>query len=564
MEIRTYVQPLLRWWWLLLAAALVGAGASYLAVRNQPAVYRSHATLMTGRTIDDPNPTGSQFSTSQQLAETYADIASREPVRRAVMRELGLEALPAYQVNVIPGTQLIEISVLDTSAVRAQAVASAFADQLIQISPSGVQPEEQERQDFIRGQLDKLQTQIEETEAEIETKQEELGGLFSAQDINETQSEISALQAKLSSLQSNYASLLATTPQDAVNSLSVIEPASLPGQPVDPNLEVTVAAAAAVGLLLAAVAAYGLSYVDDTIKVPDDVERVTKSQVPALASIARMKGLDRGDRSKLIALDQPRTPHAEAFRMLRTGIQYAGIDRGDKHLLVTSPRPGDGKSLTAANLAVVLAQSGSRVVLLDADLRQPTQHKLFDAGNDQGLGSLLLEMALRLELADCEDAGDEIIGPLIEKVLQPTKVAGLKLMTSGPIPANPSELLGSAWMKATLRVLAHRYDYVILDSPPCLAVTDPIVLATQVDAVLLVASAGSTRRKELKHALGRLRSVNAHVLGVTLNRLSSKSENYYYMESYYSDVEDAEAKASAASVVTGMNGNKSGVAKREA
>ncbi|HSM56419.1 MAG TPA: polysaccharide biosynthesis tyrosine autokinase [Candidatus Sulfomarinibacteraceae bacterium] len=528
MDIHAYIAPLRKWWWLIAAAAIVAALGSFLSVRNQPDMYRSQATLLVGSTIEDPNPSGGQLSAVEQLAANYADIAQRQPVREAVMEELGLSSLPGYAVTPLPRTQLMIITVNDTSPERAQAVANALAQQLVQLSPSGSSPEEAQREAFINTQLDDLQIQIEETDAEIEARQQELGALFSAQEINETQAEIAALQAKRNTLQNNFASLLANTSRGALNRITIIEPANLPRSPVDPRHELTILIAAVVGMILAGGAAYGLEFLDDTIRSPEDAERYARDATTVtIANIA----FDE-DESRLITHAQPRSPHAEAFRILRTAIHYARKEERQRLLLITSPRAGDGKSLIAANLAVVLAQSGLRVLLVDGDLRRSVQHDIFKQNNDVGLSDLLL--------GDRELESNGQRGTELER---PTGIENLWLMTSGDCPANPSELLGSPVMRLILSTLEQRFDYVIIDSPPCLAVTDPVVLSTQVDAVFVVVKAGSTRRKELQETIKRLNSVGNKVRGIILNHSKQVDAHYYYVESYYHHHEQKPGRA---------------------
>lgn len=390
MELKQYIAPLLKWWWLIAIATILAGGASYYAVSQQPLTYEARAKLLIGRFLDDPNPSNIEFSVSQQLAASYTDIANTRPVREQTMNALGVTSLPQYVVRPLATTQLIEIVVTDTSPERAQAVANELANQLILQSPTAPLPEEQERQAFIAEQLASLQTNIQETEDEIEAKREELQVLVSALDINEAQNQINALQNKLNSLQTNYAALLANTEAGATNTVKVIEPASVPRTPVGPNVEITVLTAAAIGFVLAAAAGYFLEYLDDTIKTSEQVERI--SNLPTLASIGRIKGSE--GKLKLISLENPHSPISEAFRELRLGIQFTQVDKPNRILLIASPNLGDGKSLVAANLAVVLAQAGHKVLLIDADLRHPTQHKMFGLNNNYGLTSLLLQMDL--------------------------------------------------------------------------------------------------------------------------------------------------------------------------
>jgi len=523
MELKEYIAPLLKWWWLLLASTLVATVSSLLAVSQQPSIYVAETTLMIGRALENPNPTGNDLYLGQQLATTYADIAKREPVRQATMDVLELTWLPEYNVRPVSNTQLMLVSVEDTDPVRAMAVANELAHQLILRSPTNSQ-ESLERQAFINEQLDELQVKIQETQDDIADKQEELANMISARQIQDTQNQIAALETKLNTLQSNYANLISNTQQGALNTLTVIEPASAPSEPVGPDVPMTVLTSSAIGFTLAAGAAYLLEYLDNTVKNPDEVKKLT--DLPTLAGIAHIKG--ERYRDKLITLKHPRSPISEAYRSLRTNIQFSTIDHSSGiSLLVSSPNPTEGKSVTVANLAVVMAQAGHKVLVIDSDLRRPVQHRLFQLPNRNGLTDILLEMS--------EDQINNNFSAVLQWGLQKTEVEKLYVLTCGALPPNPSELLGSHKMKLVLSALSEHFDYVLLDSPPELIVTDAAVLSTLTSGVILIANTDTTTKNGLKQAVEQLRGVNSNInlLGVVLNDLSPQRDGYYYNYYYY-------------------------------
>jgi polysaccharide biosynthesis transport protein len=523
MELREFFAPLMRWWWLLLAAAGVAAIFSLIVGLQQPPVYQTSTTLMIGRAMDDPNPSDMQLYTSQQLATTYADIVARRPVREATMAALGLDWLPKYVARPVTNTQLMEIVVDDTDPARAQAVATELANQLILQSPTSRQ-EDQARQGFINQQLDDLEQKIGETQVEIDARQSELSNLTSARQIADTQNQIYALQTKLDTLRSNYTELLANTQRGALNTLTIIEPAVLPEEPVGPNVPLLVIIAASFALAVAIGATYLLDYLDNTIKSPEEIKRLTG--LPMLVGIPTITG--EAYPEKLITITHPRSPISEAYRSLRTGVQFSTIDRPENNaVLVTSASPSEGKSITAANLATVIAQAGLRVLLIDSDLRRPVMHKIFELENHTGLTDLLRNVKLN----DLEES----VNAWLDKVAQPTKTEGLWVLTSGPIPPNPSEILGSKTNQMLLDSLKHHFDYVVLDSPPVLLVTDAVVLSTQVDGTVLVVDADQTQKNQLRQSVERMREVNANLLGIVVNRLSPKMDGYsgYYHYYYY-------------------------------
>lgn len=523
MEIKEIISPLLKWWWLLLASTLVAAVSSYLAVSQQPSIFVAETTLMIGSAIEDPNPSGNQLWLGQQLATTYADIAGREPVRQATMEMLGLTWLPKYNVRPLNNTQLMVISVEDTDPVRVMAVANELAHQLILKSPTNSQ-DNLERQAFINQQLDDLQVKIQDTQDDITDKQDELTNMVSARQIADAQNQIAAFQTKLNTLQSNYASLLSNTQQGALNTLTVIEPASVPSKPVGPDIPMTVLSSLAIGFVLAAAAAYLLEYLDNSIKGPEDVKKL--SNLPTLAGIAHISG--ERYRDKLITVKHPRSPISEAYRSLRTNIQFSTIDHPNRAvLLVTSPSPTEGKSVTIANLGVVLAQAGHKTLIIDADLRRPVQHRIFQLSNKHGITDFLLEVN--------EEEIQDQMQSLLSWCVQKTDVDGLHVITSGALPPNPSELLGSEKMKKTLSSLSRIYNYILLDSPPGLVVTDAAVLSAQADGVILVLNADSTTKNQLQQIVGQFDGINkkSGLLGVVLNDLTHKRDGYYYNYYYY-------------------------------
>lgn len=212
------------------------------------------------------------------------------------------------------------------------------------------------------------------------------------------------------------------------------------------------------------------------------------------------------DTPALITLREPQSPAAEAYRTLRMNLQFAALDSELRTLLVTSPGPGEGKTTTLANLAVTMAQVDQRVIVVDCDLRKPHIHRLFGLPNDLGLTTMMLE--------------DEA---LASPPLQETVVEGLRVLTSGPLPPRPADLLGSKRMHQVIRELCEQADIVLFDAPPVMTVTDAAVLATGVDGVLLVVSAGETKRDHAAGALERLQKINANVVGAVLNNAAPES-----------------------------------------
>ncbi len=296
----------------------------------------------------------------------------------------------------------------------------------------------------------------------------------------------------------------------------------------------TIVLAAVIGFVLAAAAAYLLEYLDDTLKNPDDVRKAL--DLTTLGGVPEIKGLEGS--VMLAGSMEAQSGAAEAYRVLRTNLQFAAVDRPLRTLMVTSPLPSEGKSVTAGNLAASLAQTGKRVVLVDADLHRPKQHRLFGLRNNIGLTSALLEEK-----------------PALDGLLQGTTTPGLSVLTTGPLPPNPAELLGSGRMGELMDVLAGQADVVVFDTPPVMALADAAVMGSQVDGVLLVINAGETRREMAQRAMAALNHVNARVLGALINRVQVRSSGYYY---YYRYGEYYGSAAAAATAVATERGATAG------
>lgn len=210
---------------------------------------------------------------------------------------------------------------------------------------------------------------------------------------------------------------------------------------------------------------------------------------------------------------EPRSIAAESYRTLRTNIQYSSFDKAVQVILITSAEPGEGKSTTAGNLALALAQDGKSVILIDCDLRKPSLHKRFKVSNTLGLSEVLI--------------GKEVVNKVAQEYSE-----NLVILTSGKVPPNPSEMLASKAMTNLIDILRESFEYIILDTSPVQAVTDSQILSTKADGTILVVKAKKTKRDSVKNAIGLLKSVNANILGTVLNGLEQSKNNYYY---YYGD-----------------------------
>ena len=510
MEIKAYIIPLIKWWKLLIAAAVVASISSFIVTSMQPSIYSSRTTLVIGRSIEDPNPTTNQFMLDRQLAAIYADLANRELIKNETMSALGITWLPEYEAVAVPDSQLLEISVVDTNPARAQAVANELANQLILNSPTGPQSDQQTRQAFINAQLDSFQTQIEETQNEIKDLQQLLGELNSASQIADTQDQIAALQTKLNSLQATYASFLANAQQGASNIISVMIPAELPAYPIGPNKILISFVAAVAGMVFAAGTAYLIEFSANTINTSDEAAKLLQTSVLGIIPEIKAESMVK------YVLEFPFSPAAESFRSLRTNIEYTGVDRPIKTIMISSPGMAEGKSTIATNLAMMLARSEKKVILMGADLRRPASNGVLENHDTSGLSDIFL-------------------GNInLEEALQPFEDGNMLVLPAGSPTPNPTELLGSNKMSQILSELREKADFIIVDGSPFL-VADASVMAARVDGVILVAQIDHTRKDALSDAGEKIKRVGGHLLGVILNRVNLESS---YASKYYGTYEN--------------------------
>lgn len=222
---------------------------------------------------------------------------------------------------------------------------------------------------------------------------------------------------------------------------------------------------------------------------------------------------------ELIAQDRPKSAMAEAYRALRTNLSFAGLDTPFRSILISSPSPRDGKSTVTANLGVVLAQAGSKVIIVDCDLRKPVQHKIFALDNLRGLTNCLMQKLP------------------IEEAAHANVCENLTVLTSGPIPPNPAEILNSQRVRTFWPMLLEKYDYVLVDAPPVLAVTDASILAPQMEGVIMVTRSAVTRKDQVLEAREQFSKANANLIGVVLNQVKMDDNDYQYY--YYYSQEEA-------------------------
>jgi succinoglycan biosynthesis transport protein ExoP len=320
---------------------------------------------------------------------------------------------------------------------------------------------------------------------------------------------------------------------DRGNEVSIENYSRVPRAPVGPPRVRNVTIAFLLSLVAGIGLAFLLDFLDDTVKTLDDVDRYI--HLPALAMIpasrggSRLKGLPQanagpGESTALAMVDDVRSPIAESYRHLRTSLLLSSAGQPPKTILVTSSQPSEGKTTTAINTAYMLAQTGAEVLIIDCDLRRPRLHAQFEVPNTKGLTTWL--------------SGERVLDNLLQTC---PRTPNLKILTSGPVPPNPAELLGSEEMRRLLGQLSERFAHIIIDSPPAISFTDASILSTMVDGVMLVVHGGRSSRAVVRRAKQQLLDVGAHIFGVVLNNVKLETQDYYY-SGYYSNYYSTETE----------------------
>ena len=518
MEFREYYAIVRKWWWLLVLCTVLGAGSAYLVSISTEPTYEASSLLMIGSSIEQVDPSTGDIQTSQKLALTYAELVTTRTILDEVVAKLDLPKTPSVNVSMVSSTQLMRITVSDSDPARAAAVANELAEQLILQSPSAPQRQQEAYRDYVYQQLADLQDEMDSLSKAIVTERESTGDM----------DRIARLEAELNTRRANYSSLLSYIKGGSVNDVRIFEYAVSPTVPTKPKVMQNTMLAAVVGLMLAAGAAFLIEYLDDTIKDQRDIEQVLN--IPTLGVVARFP--DEDIEPALLSVRDPRSPLTEAFRMIRTNLSYSlPATEASRTFLITSAGPTEGKSTVLTNLAAVMAQAGQRVLVVDSDLRRPRLHRVFDIDNTKGLSSYLVGWT-----------------PDLDDAIFTTDIAGVQFMPSGPIPPNAAELLDSQRMQQMLEDLSARFDVILMDSPPLLAVADAAILARMASGVVMVVEAGATRLEGALGALAQLQKAGAKILGAVINgvrirrRGAGSGYYYYYYYYYYYASEEKEGK----------------------
>ncbi len=484
MSLRDYLAVLRRRMWTVALVCLLAAGAAFGFSSLQTPVYEARARLLLGSTQTTVDAGGFGTYIDPNRIQTEIQVIMGQPVAEIVLESLG--SAPGISGSAVGGTAVIELTARSRTASVAADVANAYAQAYITYR----------QQQF----ADAVSAQTKEYTRQIESLTSQIAQIEARPRPPNTPSpaEADALRAELTSYRLRLQQVDSAQKLNG-SAAAVIGPATPSATPVSPTPRRNIALGAFVGLVLGVGAALLFEHLDDSVKSKEDIERMLPD-LTVLGVIPLVPAWRNRSQTRLIAATEPTSSPAEAYRTLRTSIQFLSIDRSLRVLQVTSPIASEGKSTTMANLAVTLSQAGLRVVVVCCDLRRPRINQFFDLPNEVGFTSVLL--------------GQVPLGVALQDV---PNISRIKVLASGPLPPNPSELLSSQRARDLLTQLSKQADVVLVDCPPVLPVTDAAVLASKVDGTLLIASAGATTYKDLARAVQLLHQVDAPLLGVVLN-----------------------------------------------
>lgn len=515
-DLRTIFHILRYWAWLLLLGALIGAGLGYAASIQSLPVYQTEVLLL----IEETRPLYNTDIALPERTSTYLELINQGLMLEKIAQALNVnfqqlaDTITEMRVESIRNTQLFRVYVQGYHPEYLVAVANILPS-VLSNEITNVRTERfAESRKNLTAQIDAIKAQIEVTQANIDR----VGTPRSTQQEN----QLRDLQTVLAQQQNSYANLvqsfenLRLVELQEMDNIAAVRAAKLPEAPISGNTIPNLLLGSIVGIALVLTVITLIEYLDDRVRSPQMIQDTLGATFLGAIDVIRTQSSDQQLSEKLITAVEPRHPVSEAYRGIRTNLRFSTVDSRLDTLLVTSSNAGEGKSVTAANLAIVMAQLGLSVVLVDADMRKPTQHKLFHLNRQPGLSDALIA---------------ENTPP--QQYLHPVDIPNLQILPSGMTPPNPAELLSSQRMRQLLAALHSEADVVIIDTPPLLVVTDAAVLASYVRDVVLVVNAKRTQRSALTRSIEALHKIDAHLCGVIVNELSRSARGYAYYGEYY-------------------------------
>ncbi|MBM3692197.1 MAG: polysaccharide biosynthesis tyrosine autokinase [Actinobacteria bacterium] len=492
-DLRFYLGVLRRRAWVVVLATVAVAALAYGVSLTQSDVYEAGADVLIGRQASDQVFVIGQGYDPRRNVQTEVRILGSRTVSDAASEAVGA----AVSVRIVADDESDVVRVIARSSAPSFAArdANAYAKAYVDYRLGSTVQRLIAAGDEVTSKIAEIDTQIAALPA--------------------TSTRRAPLEDQRAYLVEQQGRLEVSANLADAGGAAVLAEADVPTAPVEPKPLRNALLGAFLGLLLGVGIALLLEYLDDTVKDHTALERILGPGLPVLTEVPSLGGRREKVEHRLVVVDEPTSPAAEAIGMLRTSLLFRALDGQVTSYQVTSAIPGEGKTTVAANLAASLAGAGKRVVVVDLDLRRPRLHLYFGLANRVGVTSVLL--------------GDVSVRDAMRRV---AGVDGLFVMPSGPVPANPAEIMASSRLAELLGVLVAPIDLMIVDSPPVLAVSDAMALARIVDATILVARAGKSSRRAIQRAVSSLRQVKAPLLGAVLNDVSSDAGGYGYGSGY--------------------------------
>ena len=501
-----YLEFVKRWYWLVAIGAVIGLVATHLAIQDRTDLYRSTATLQIGRAIDSEAPQQAELTIIDRLVTVYGEMATRNQVLEAVIETLELPYTPdgvraRLHVRATPSTQLVDITVIDSDREVAAAIANEVARQLALTSPGPTA--DQDTQRFLTDQLNDLQFKISDAQDEIESLEASKLEMTSAADIFDADQRLGVLNAQVGSWQDTYATLVMQLEPSATNVVRIFDEAQPANGPLPQQTTLYYGFGLVMGAGLATLLALGLSHFRREIRRSSDLAELDDPH-----PIVDVPTFRSRKTTPLVTLREPTSSAASAYRVLRNLVKLE-MGHGEPHsLMVTSSRIGEGKTTTTANLGLALANSGSLVILVDANFHNPELDELFDTSAQVGFSDLLLDRRA------------------VRDVVQETEHPYLWLVGSGSIPYNYLDVLASEQMDATVRSLLEHADIVLFDTPALDQEQESQLLAKSIKTVILIAESAHTVPEALKQAIEQVESVGAKVEVIVVNKVRPPWHTY--------------------------------------
>jgi succinoglycan biosynthesis transport protein ExoP len=483
---RTYLYTLRRrkWWVASITVLCLAASLAFSLTAHKQ--YSATAQLLVQPSVNASGLNVVQEPVTQTEVETELQLVTSAPVQQAVRNRL--HSTPAVSASEVGQTNVMAITAVSGTPSQAALVANLYANA------------------FVQYQQSVARHSLATAEAQLSSQISSIGKQVSSLRDKTTSPEATALLNQEAVLKEQLAQMQVSGSVDT-GAVALVTPAQAPLSPSSPKPADDALLGLVAGLVLGLAAAFLRDSLDDRLTSKEAAEQAGGAPVlamtPAVPSWRRQSPM-------VVAVTEPNSPAAESYRSLRTSLQFARQERQLSSLLVTSPGVGDGKTSTLANLGVVFAQAGERVLLVSCDLRRPRIGAFFGLGEQVGLTSVLLD----------EQTLEEAILPV-------PGIDRLSLLPAGPVPPNPAELLGSPRARDIFIRLRDQYDLVLIDSPPVLPVTDAAILSRYADATVMLAAAGKTRRADLHRAVEKLGQGGTTILGTVLNKTTRQTGQYY-------------------------------------